>query len=68
MCLFCSRRERICWTEGQDKVQRLMQQLVPVVGDTGSKSGLALSACRQGCGHQGIPWIPMPALVRTAAL
>ena len=68
MCLFCSRRERICWTEGQDKVQRLMQQLVPVVVDTGSKSGLALSACRQGCGYQGISWIPKPALVRTAAL
>ena len=50
MFLFCSRRERICWTEGQDKVQ-LLQQLVPVVVDTGSKSGLALSACRQGCGQ-----------------
>ena len=42
VCLFRSRCERICWTEGQDKVQSLMQQMLPVVGDAGSQSGLAL--------------------------
>ncbi|MGB1599963.1 MAG: hypothetical protein ACPIOQ_44855 [Promethearchaeia archaeon] len=45
---------------GQDKVQRLMHQLVPVVGDTGSKSGLALSRADKGAGTKGSPGSPCP--------